>query len=489
MQLEAVAHITTAKVWQNLGQVVQHAGVAYIDWPLTSLVGSIIAEITGLDLFHVATIVTLVVATMIGIGSYLFFLVIFQSNLYAALACLLVIIGNLTMIIYYKPGQIAIMFVVFFLLLLVRKGTLTSPSHIILALLLLMGTTITHVHTSMFFFFILLGLWIFALLKRNQETRPDLISLTLFFIIPIFWVVYWGTSGFSAVSRWSWTNFQGALFKPEWLSSVISMGQANFGSAPPEWYRITRLFWLVLLYAMGGLLLLRGLTRFRRLKFPESWLCAAFVGVGILGILSCLTSPLGLGELKRITTYIPLFTAPLLLLFLRRFKQSVANVGLVTLAIVLGLFSFPSFLTNNSQINSNSYHPIEFSAGEWLQSLYGTGAGLNIFATAATYQPIQYYLFNASFQAERQTHEFKGGWVAAGLWDSMNDLVNRFNDTLFPNTIFIYSPKDTLERSMSFNIPYDDPHWAAMSAQLSNTHSTIYNNGLILVYSNAGQRN
>jgi len=484
MQLEATYHTTTAIIWQDAGHIIYGPGVAYGDWPATSLLGAVIPQITGLESSASITILCVFISIVIAVGTYVFLLKIFESSLSASLASLLIIIGNLAMIIYYKPGPIAIVFVVLFLAVIFSKEALGNSSRILVLVILLAGAVMTHFHTSMHFFFIMLGLWGFALIRRRpDEPRPAINTLILLLIIPVVWMMYWGSAGFKDLSLWSQANLFNSLFTLERWTGVFNVGQSNFGESAPFWYSLIRWIWLGLLYVAGGLLWLWSLIKLRRLGLIQSQLIAALFGLALLSLISSMISPRGFAELLRALTYIPFFTLPLLILFLLRFKPAVTKVVLVGLSLLIVLLSLPSFLANNSRINSDATHGIEFSTGEWLHSLYGTGDRLSIFATASTYQPVQFYLSDASYSAERQTHEFED-WTEDSLWLAMDEFQDRFKQSTQDErvTIYIHSPKEALQRSMTFNVPYDHPRWGALSAELSANYDMVYNNGPIQIY-------
>jgi hypothetical protein len=484
MQLEATYHTTTARIWESANHIISGPGVGYADWPATSLLGVVLLKITGLGSFSAITILCIFIVITLAMGIYVFLLKVFNSSFSASLGSLLIIIGNLAMIIFYKPGPIAIIFVVLFLTILFWDNKRNSASLVLVSFLLLAGAVVTHFHTSMHFFFISLGLWIFAVLRRQPgESRPGINLLLVSLIVPIIWLAYWGTAGFREVSLWSRDNLLNSLFSLERWTGVFTIGQANLGESAPLWYSLIRWLWLGLLYAAGGLLWLRSLIRFRRLGITESRLAAALFGLALLSLISCMISPRGFAELLRALTYIPFFTLPLLILFLLRFKPAVTKVILVGLSLLIVLLSFPSFLANNSRINSDATHVIEFSTGEWLHSLYGTGERLSIFATASTYQPVQFYLSDATYFAERQTHEFED-WTEESLWQAMEELQDKFMQSALSErvTIYIDSPKEALQRSMSFNVPYDHPRWRILSAELSANYDMVYNNGPIQIY-------
>jgi hypothetical protein len=338
----------------------------------------------------------------------------------------------------------------------------------------------------MHFFFITLGLWIFALLRRRpDEPRPSISFLLVLLIVPIVWMAYWGTDGFRQVSLWSRDNLLTSIFSLERWTGVFTIGQANLSESAPFWYSCIRWLWLGVLYVAGGLIWLWSLFKFRSLGLTESRISAALFGLALLSLISCMISPRGFAELLRALTYIPFFTLPLLILFILRFKPGARKLVLVGLALLIILISFPSFLANNSRINSDATHVIEFSTGEWLHSIYGTGGRLSIFATTSTYQPVQFYLPDATYTTESWEQTF-ATMTEESIWQSMDKLVQDFvsSSQSGNSALFIVSPKEALQKSGSFNIPYDHPHWAAISREISERYDIIYNNGPINIYIN-----
>jgi hypothetical protein len=440
---------------------------------------------TGLELVPAIVILTTFTAIAIGVSTYVFLLYVLKDSLFASLGSLLIIAGNLAMFIYHKPGPTAIMFAVLFFAILLPKGRLESPPRILVALLLLMGATVTHFTTAMLFFFILLGLWGFALLRRQQAwPGPPLTVLALFLVIPVVWILYWGTPAFNAILPYG----AAALFDPlatvRRLVNVFAIGQANFGETAPDWYRLTRLVWLALLYVAGGVIWLWSLRRFRRLSPTEISLVGAISGLVLIGLASSVTSSRGFAELLRWLTWVPFFTTPLLLLGLAKMKPNVSKVGVAALAVLLVAISLPSFLANNGRINSTTSHQIEFAAGESLRSLYGTGSGLTFFSTGSACRSVQFYVYSATYETEWGDELFDA-WTEDSLWQAMDQLLSNFerSSETGRDSLYIHSPKEALDRSMRFNIPFDHPRWAAMAKRLSERNNRAYDNGPIQIFS------
>lgn len=483
IQGQAYVHVTATKVWQGLGHVVRHPAAGYIEWPGVSLAISVLSQIAGLELIPSVAILTVLIAIVIGIASYVFLLGVLKSSLSASLASLLIIAGNLAMIIYLTAGPTTIVFVVLFLAILFQEGGLRSSSRILVALLLLTAATVTHFHSAMHFFFILLGLWAPAMLRwRQAEPGLPINTVTLFPIIPVAWIMFWGLSAFIWVSWGSRALFADPISVWERLAGVFTAAQSNFGESAPRWYSLTRLLWLVLLYAVGGLIWLWSLVKFRRLGPTETRLAAGLSGLVLMNVLGSLVSPRGFGELLRGLTYAPFFTAPFLLLFLHQLKARVRKAALLGLAAVLFALSLPTFLAADLRISILTPYQTEYSVGEWLQSIYGTGRGLNVFLTHPIFGTTLFYLLDATYLTDREAES--SGYTRESRWQAMDELLVQFERSSQggKSGLFIHSPRMAVVTWMNFGIPVDHPRWGEMTDWLSRRSNGVYHNGPIRIY-------
>lgn len=516
VQGQAYSHATATKIWQNFGRVIPHPGVGgYINWPGVSLINYILSQITGLELFSSIAILTIFIAVIIGVITYVFMLGLLKSTFSASLASLLIILGNLALVIYHTAGPTAIIFVVLFLVMLFKEKGINSPSSLTVVLILLMGAVVTHLPSAANLFFFFLGIYILALLKRRQfEFKPSITILFLLFIIPFAWSSYWTPSTFRELSQWSVTGLPrnpavssapsiappiitslpvtsapqivaspvNSLPIRKWFNGAFTMWKANFGEIAPLWYRLIRLFWLVLLYIIGGLLWVWNLKKFRRLSSVESKLSTVFFGLVMMNVLSSLVSPRGSGELQRGLTYIPFFTVPLLMLFLYRLKPVITKVAIAGLTAMLITFCLPTFLATNPRINILNPHLTEYLASKWLHSLYGTGQRLDIFVTHPMAMSFTFHLFDARITTDHEAES--AGYTQESRWRAMYELINNYTSaTQNENpSFFIDSPKMAVVSAMSFGILVDHPHWKEITGYLSNKNRQIYDNGPIQIY-------
>ncbi len=484
-QGQAIIHALDANQWTSLGHVGSYSNTGYYDWPGASMVLLVLNQVTGLGTFAAVSTLAILTSILVGIATYTFLLRLLGRSLEAALASILIIAGNLAMTSFYTAGPMAIPLVILFLGLLAHGEILETASGRLTAISLVTGAALIHFHTSMNLPFFLLGIWTLSLLGvRYRGFQPALSTVLLFFIIPIAWIFYWGVNGFN------WMVSGAAVFLGDpldvWarLQGVATIGAANFGPSAPAWYSWTRLLWLCLLYAAGGLAWLWFLKIHFRLKPNEGRLVGAFGGLGLLSLLSGLVSPRGFGELLRGLTYVPFFTTPFLFIFFMRLGPRVTQVALPGIAVVFALFSFPTFLGDNRLININMQHQVEFAQAEWLQSLYGTGEGLNIFGGGSSaYVADLYYLTGANYTGIVETES--SGYSAEMRRKGMDDLLTLYSQRskeVFTHSFFVHSPSIAVESYMTLGLPLNDPLWLNMIERLSRENEQVYDNGALVVY-------
>jgi hypothetical protein len=355
----------------------------------------------------------------------------------------------------------------------------------VVVLLLLVATTFTHAFGSALIFYIALSVWGFGVLRRDQTSAAAAITILvlLFFIIPVGWVFYWGSDTFVYLTQ----SASSELVNMSFLSlfgSGLSRGQAQFGESIPLWIRGPRLFWFALLYASPGLLWLWSLTRVRRLGPTWIRLVAAYSGLAMLTVATSLSLKGGAAELRRSLTYGAFLGIPFGFLLLRQYKPLVTRVAMLGMASLLVLLSLPSFLGNALGIATWTFYDSEYATGAWVQSIYGTGKGLNIFVTHYVSVPVQFYLTDATATSDRQTHAYVS-FDEEGVWQSMDEFLDKFDRFSQSGGVglFIYSPKMALYTATIFGISPGHPRRRDMTDRLSRQNHRIYDNGRLIAYS------
>lgn len=483
LQSQAFAHVIATRVWQGMGVVAPNPSAAYIGWPGVSLLGSILSQATGLDLIPSVSILTVFVSVAVGASTYLFLLNALQSPRDAAFGALLVVIGDLAMVIYLTAGPTAIVFVVLFLALLFRPGSLNYAPQLQVALVLLTGAALTHLHTATHMFFFLLGIWVWAhIARRPLFVRPSIALLALFLLVPIGWILFWQGNAFDWITQGAVKFFSKPLDLWSRLAGVFTVSESNFGTAAPPWYSYTRLFWLVFLYGLGGLVWMWKVWRYPRLAAMQTTLVASFTGLVILSGISSLVSPRGFGELLRGVTYVPFFTAPFLLIYVRERPVRASRMMLGALAMLVLITSLTSFLATNRYVNTLAHHSAEFAAGNWLQSIYGAGKGVTILLTHSLHETIQYSVLEATLSGDVEAESL--GYNEDARFSALSRLIETFNRTaaaIRPG-FYIDSTKVAVDSAVSFGIPLDDRRWQDMRETLASANPLVYDNGPVTIY-------
>lgn len=490
IQHQSLLHATETKMWLGTGHIVR-PGV-YGDWPALSCVTAALSQVTGLRLFPAITVLTVSMVLATAVAAYLFFLAVLKSSLHASLACLLVLVGCPWLWSIYFPWVMALSLMVLFLVVLFRRSALRSGARSVVALLLFLAITATHMFAAILAFTNVVVIWGFGLLRRNRaESGISAVTLMLFFAILVSWHLYWATNAFESLTTMAsmrmvdlpLSKLLGGVFSMGQASMGQSQGQSQVGATIPLWFSMTRLFWSALLYASAGVLWLWILRRFRRLDSTESKLVAVCLALGLASVPLVLLVQ-GTNDLRRPLMYGAFLGVPFLFLWLQKFRPVMRRAALAGLAFVLISLSLPSFLGNAFNAPRWMYYDSEYASGEWLQSMYGTGKGLNITGDVPAYWSTEFHVPEATYNVELSILEYEGwgaeiGWV---IFDELLDRYNRIPRTSSPS-LFVHTPKMVLYTGHIYGIPADDPRWGEITAHLSEGSHQVYDNGPIQVYS------
>jgi hypothetical protein len=483
IQGQALFHVNDTKVWLEAGRLAFIHGVGYFDWPATSLVLITLAHVTGLGLFPGAAVVAVFIALTVGAMTYVLMTRMLPRRWFAALMSIFIIGGNLALTIYYQAGPMGIVFAVGAFVLLFRLLDVQRPADVVAFVLLTAAAVITHLHTSVNPLFFLGAIWIIDRVRSVPLPRPIPLLALFSFVAPAAWMIFWSRSG---GLLWVGRGLDSFLRDPLdiWsrLTGALTIGKVNFGEAAPDWYSWTRIFWLVLLYVLGGIVWLWRMGRVRQLSRLEARIGSGLLGLGLLTLVSGLISPRGFGEILRTVTYVPFFSAPFLFFAIFRLPEYPRRLVLSIISVVFLILALPTFLADNRFVNTGSNHPIEFSVGEWLSSSFDRGATVKVFGGQPVLAPVNYYLPEAEYIGDRETES--SGFSTESRWRNIADLVASFEraSSGFGTTVFVQSLKMPIESRIAFGISLDDSHWGGLSQRLRDGHGLVYDNGPIQVF-------
>jgi hypothetical protein len=192
----------------------------------------------------------------------------------------------------------------------------------------------------------------------------------------------------------------------------------------------------------------------------------------------------GAHDLRRPLLYGSFLFIPFLFLQLHQFKPIVKRAALAGLAFLLVLLSLPSFLDNAFHIPSWTFYDTEYASGEWIQSIYETERGLNVFTTVPVFWTIRLYVPEATYHIERNILEYENWGVETG-WQILHELPERYYHFSHDgnDSVYILSPKTAIYQGPIYGISPDDPRWEEITNRLSAGSNKIYNNGPIQIYS------
>jgi hypothetical protein len=489
VQGQAYVHVNAALAWQALGHVLRHPAGAYFDWPGVSLLYAALSDSTGRNGDWAAGALGVFISLVMALAAYVYFLAVLPTPGSATLSAVLAVVGNPASIMYLTAGPVAMVLVVMFLILAFRRDGLSRPAAVGVALILLTGISIIHFHSAMHIVAFSAALWTWQWLRGRRESVVPERSLQtlLLFTIPVAWLMLWGFGAFVWVAQAAWAFFSHPIDLWTKLSGVHTIEQSNFGEVVPEWYRLTRLAWLGLLYLPGGIIWLGAVRRWRSLAFPEGELAAIFAGLGVLSLASGFVSPRGFGELLRGLTYVPFFTVPLLILFYLRWPGKMATAATLILTVVTTVLTLPTFLANNHRAGILAPLRGEYAVGQWLSTMYGAGRGVHVFLTHPLLGPLQRSLLDASFTTDQEAEST--GYVSQSRWEALDSLLEVFaaSPRTTVATFFVHSPKIIIVSNMTYSIPVDDSRWSQMAARLTDRYDAVYVNGVVDVYA-ASQR-
>jgi len=455
--------------------------LGYDTFPTLAIEGSSLALITGLDTFD--TITVFLVFQLLAITAL--FYVVSRNYLHdgrlASIATVLLISGSLAIPNYVAQlhsRATGLLFLIAFLAL-VSKGHrrfLNGWEQALLFMILLAAAMITHAITSFLFFLVLSGIYLVTILDKKNMMAVS--TVVLAFVVFLGYEIYAAFSTFGYMAKLMPTVV-GNLTESEvpWSPMTSRMAVSTFGEAVPTWAVMTSWFWMFALIGLGGLLGIANLVRIRNLSPVEKIITGGLIGVGVFAAITIYAT--SSEELARALMYLPLFTIPVLLMFLSRTKvTSVALIGLVF------LLSFPTFLAHNSHPSTTTLHPQEWSATDFVSSSYQEEFSPGS-ADLVTYMPSgNYPLIPPLNKAEQVIFvDYPIPTTPGGFWAAFGDFVAEFrNPRNSPAVLMFFSPRYATSFQSIVGIdPTTDERWHELRESI-NQEGQVYDNGLVQVY-------
>lgn len=478
---------------------VEHTLLAYFQFPGLHLTALSLSQISGLDIFVTRPLLLLFSRILFTVMLYVLFAKSLKNSHLASLAVLLLLQGSMMFSrTGFHPGVTAILFFTILLILLLtvrgdRAPGIAVPATVVM-LISFAALTVTYIPISVFFIFVLAGIYVLQKLSGKSLVSGSIIilCLTVFFA----WEMYWATRTFTGMVGHV-QYFIAAFTNPlERLLPLFGTATARLGETVPLWVSLTRGFWLAFIFVFGTILGIRNLFRVKRLDVTETMENGGLWGVLIFSVICILAFPSGT-QGHRLLMYTPLFTVPIIMRFLSgssrqselsqstRFGKGLSNSWgwfrrhvFTLLLILFFILSFPTFLVNHSNVSTTVVHNYELSAGEFVEATY-EAKPLHFFSDIITVYTNVYYVPDANF-----SHPWHHWDIAdeEELWLDINRLMDRFENS-GGNSIFVLSEKFTQPfRSISVIEP-TDPRWREFVNRLSQDDK-IYDNGHTQIYTN-----
>ncbi len=489
-QSEELYFLGYAKHLEDTGHIGLSAGnFTYFDFPGLSVFGYSVSSMTGLRHLDTRTLIMLFNAALMAVFLYHLYERSSDSadkptGLYL-LAVPLVVQGNIMLSIgfFFRPENALglLLLMTLLVLLAANRDEITffgRQRNNLVAIVVFAALMITHFLTAVAFIAILGGLYSLRLASRHRT--PPLSTIGLFVVMVGAWALFYASTTFKSIVNLG-PYFVSLVKRGEIFFYIYTLGVANAGGDVPLWASAVRLFWLVALYVLGGLLALLNLTRLQRLDSRERDYSGALLGIGVMVALAALAGGTG-DQASRYVEYGGFFAVPIVLAFMSRAVPQRLRVALVLPAFFL--LSMPTFLAYHGRATLNAFYPAERRSAEFLVSRSPrTEEELNIFTGTRELYYYSYYLPKSTFKLtpwgvqKRADIQF--------VWNSIDSLVAAFvtgsSIGTQENAVFIFSQAFPLTYQHLNGISSNDPRWLRVKARLADTN-LFYNNGHVQMY-------
>lgn len=501
-QADGLLNIATVKYVTEGGTLSRDKNVGYLDFPGLHILAASLSQATRLGIFSAVAAFLLLQAVVLAALLHSIFTKTLGSPHLAIFAVLITLQGNWTqsLFAFFWPRYMGLIFLVMFLVLLNRRVRLIQgnlPDTLVLSVLLI-GCAMTYFVTSMVIFFVALGVLSvhslvqarMGLLKAtnnsvldhtrgNSQNSVGWSTVVLCFSVPVAWELLYASAFFGDIVSF-FPRFVEAFSLGGLLGTVFRLGGANLGEEVPQWAVAVRWFWLILIYGMGGGLVVMQLLRLRRLNATERMEIGGLLGIAAIGVFGLILTPGGY-EVQRVLMYSPLFLVPITLRVLGRGTGRVRGYFLAGFSGLFLALSLPTFLAHNGRISTDAFYPYEYASGEFARSIYGSGHGMKIFLYGDAALPLIYNGVRAA--------DYYGVWDVRSeddFWQSAFGLVAGFQ-TVGAKGILVLSMRGKGGYEHILRIKPTDRNWAELEKR-AMVADRVYDNGYVQIYEATGKR-
>ena len=492
---DAMANMGHVKYLEQTGSIpFDNPVLTYFQYPGLHLTALSLSEISGLDIFLTCTLFLLFCRVLFAIILYVLFTKYLKNSRLASFSVLLMVIGNvLLQRPAFHPGITANIFFVILLYLLLTADAGRKLAMTIVFLICFTALTITYLPLTVFFIFVLSG--VYVLQKLNGKITDNWRLLVLCLIIFLVWGIYWAIGFFTSMLGHI-PDLVAAFNNPmERLFPIFGTASTSLGESTPLWASLTRYFWLVIIYVLGVILGIRNLFRFKRLDSIEILETGGLWGVLIFSVICVFAFPGGT-QWQRVLEYAPFFTVPIIVMFIVGFSNEKAihskvfnkcllkplnwceRHAMAIISIVFLILSFPTFLVNNASISTMNVYKYELSAGEFVEANYDEKS-LFFASDIITVFTNEYYVPDADLRNPPEPYFMSS---EEEVWLAINELFSEFEGHSGPAVFVLTERFDQPYRSI-ISIEPSDPARIEFLSRISSK-DMIYNNGHTLIYIN-----
>jgi hypothetical protein len=484
IQHQSLLHAGETASWLKAAHIIRPG--PYSDWPGLSVTTVVLSRVADLKLFAAIDVLTWAMSIAVVVAGYTFLLRALGSCRYATLGCLMIVLGDQWLHFIYFPWIMGLTLMLTFLIVLFREP-LVDKTNLTVGLLLFCSSILAHSFGAVLMWVMLASTVAFGLLLGSRSRFRGLLPVasTLFLLLTA-WPVYWGTRSFESMTKMGLQQIQ-SFSLTGFVGNSLNVSQAQFGETLPIWLTGVRLTWLILIFVVGAILWTKEVGYLRRpssVRVPSTLLIAYFAFVLVSVAIVILTEG-GVANARRSLTYGGFLSVPFLLMLMQRGSLVVRAFLLRGLVLVVVALSLPSFLGIGFNIPRWAYYNVEYSPGAWINSLYGTGKGLDIFADVPVFWAVSLSVTDARFHIERSFLEFEHPEEQAVVWKAFDELLDRYHHSRpdASDALFVYSPKMALYSGSIYGISPNHPGWRAILLRLRESNNQIFDVGPIQVFS------
>jgi hypothetical protein len=452
----------------------------YLEFPFTSILGSAVSQVFNISALDFRDLILIYNCLALAIFLYLSYERLLSSTKSAFLATVIAILGSEIVggVIRYLPSGEAILFSAILLFLITRNNgaVFERKRDKVIVGIFMAAVTIAHLPTAVAFCFIFSGIAVFF--KLTERNEKGLLTVSLLFIsIILFWLSYTALITLNSLIQVNfWQSYQEGFIN---FSYIGQRAITYLGPEVPFWVTVTRLFWLILLFALPTLLASKQILRPRDLSYRKALVTGALLGVIVFSIGAILlSSNQGGFQFYRYFAYAGFLLAPILLSLTD--KGRYAKYLLVCLVIVTVVLSFPTYLAHNPHPNISQFFPEDFQSAKFLAQNYPPGGSIvHTFVDPDTGYLLTYYvpqsdLARAPYPPDQITNDDFAEKINTYYWG--------FESVLQGNHIFVHSPRISVRYENVLGVSPDDPALQNLQNMLNTKDMRLYDNGFIEIY-------